>query len=343
MQTDLNFVKEILEGKTVLVTGAGGSIGQELSRQILRFKPAKLLLLEKHNTALFYIDRELSAVNSSTLRLPVAGDIGDETLIENLFARHKPQIVFHAAAHKHVPLMESNPQEAVKNNTINTHLLAEKAVGHGVERFLYVSTDKAVRPANVMGASKRLGEMVIRAFAGSSATRFMSVRFGNVLGSSGSAINIFKDQIANGGPVTVTHPEVTRYFMTTQEAVQLLLQACAMGGGGEIFVLNMGEPVKVVDVARNLILLSGLEPDKDVKIVFTGLRPGEKLYEELFRPKDVRMDTGHPDIFAAISEEADLAILRDEIAELRRLCSLPDPALLLGKIKQLVPNYNKPS
>lgn len=340
VHTDLNTVRHILTGKVVLVTGAGGTIGAELCRQILRFKPAKLILLENHNTALFYIDRELTQARSHSEVVPIAGDVGDETTLENLFLTHKPQLVFHAAAHKHVPLMESNVQEAVKNNTLNTHLLADQAVKHGVERFLYISTDKAVRPANVMGASKRLGEMVIRAFSGTSDTKFMSVRFGNVLGSSGSAINIFKEQIAHGGPVTVTHAEVTRYFMTTEEAVHLILQACAMGGGGEIFVLNMGEPVKVVDVARNLILLSGLEPDKDIKIVFSGLRPGEKLFEEIFRANDVRRDTGHPDIFAAVPEEADLAIMRGKIKELRELCSRPDPAPLLTAMKQLVRFYN---
>jgi FlaA1/EpsC-like NDP-sugar epimerase len=341
VHTDLKTVKHILAGKVVLVTGAGGSIGSELCRQIMRFKPAKLLLLENHNTALFYIDRELSAGRSHGVHIPIAGDVGDDILLENLFLKHKPQLVFHAAAHKHVPLMESNVQEAVKNNTLNTHLLAEKAVKHGVERFLNISTDKAVRPANVMGATKRLGEMVIRALSGADHdhTKFMSVRFGNVLGSSGSAINIFKEQIAQGGPVTVTHPEVTRYFMTTEEAVHLILQACAMGGGGEIFVLNMGEPVKVVDVARNLILLSGLQPDRDIKIVFSGLRPGEKLFEEIFRDSDVRRDTGHPDIFAAVPEEADLAIMRGKLKELRELCSRPDPAPLLATMKQLVPFY----
>ncbi len=339
VHTDLDTARHILTGKVILVTGAGGTIGSELCRQIMRFKPAKLLLLENHNTALFYIDRELSAGRSPAVHIPVAGDAGDDILLENIFQTHKPQLVFHAAAHKHVPLMESNAQEAVKNNTLNTHLLAEKAVKHGVERFLYISTDKAVRPANVMGASKRLGEMVIRAFSGTSQTKFMSVRFGNVLGSSGSAINIFKEQIAQGGPVTVTHPEVTRYFMTTEEAVHLILQACALGGGGEIFVLNMGEPIKVVDIARNLILLSGLEPGRDIKVVFSGLRPGEKLFEEIFRDNDVRRDTGHPDIFAAVPEEADLAIMRGTIKELQELCTQPDPAPLLSKMKSLVHFY----
>jgi FlaA1/EpsC-like NDP-sugar epimerase len=339
VHTDLTAVGKILAGKVVLVTGAGGTIGAELSRQILRFKPAQLLLLENHNTSLFYIDRELSAVRSGTEILSIAGDVGDEALLENLFCAHKPQVVFHAAAHKHVPLMESNPQEAVKNNILNTHLLAEKAAKHGTERFLYISTDKAVRPTNVMGATKRIGEMIIRAFAGASATRFMSVRFGNVLGSSGSAINIFKEQIAQGGPVTVTHPQMTRYFMTTGEAVQLILQACAMGSGSEIFVLNMGEPIKVVDIARNLILLSGLEPDRDIKIVFIGTRPGEKLYEELFRDGDVRKDTGHPDIFAAISEGSDLPIMNGQIKTLRQLCMRPDAGPLFGEIKRLVPSY----
>jgi len=342
VHTDLAPVKGILEGRCALVTGAGGTIGAELARQILRFKPAKLLLLEQHNTALFYVDRELSAARSSTQCLPIAGDIGDAVLLENLFREHRPDLVFHAAAHKHVPLMESNPQAAVKNNTLSTHLLAETAARHGVDRFLYISTDKAVRPTSVMGTSKRLGEMVIRALAETSATKFMSVRFGNVLGSSGSAINIFKEQIAGGGPLTITHPDMTRYFMTTMEAIQLILQAAAMGCGGEIFILNMGEPVKVVDVARNLILLSGLEPDKDIKIVYTGLRPGEKMFEELFRAGDVRMDTGHPDIFAARSEEADLAVLREQIAALRELCALPDADPLLAKMKELVPAY-KPS
>lgn len=338
---DLGPVKGLLQGKTVLVTGAGGTIGGELARQILRFQPAKILLLEKANTSLFYIDRELASVRSEALRLPIAGDVGDATLLENLFLAHKPHLVFHAAAHKHVPLMEANPQEAVKNNTLNTHLLAETAARHGAERFIYISTDKAVRPTSVMGASKRLGEMVLRAWSGASGTKFISLRFGNVLGSSGSAINIFKEQIADGGPITVTHPDMTRYFMTQEEAVQLVLQAAALGGGGEIFVLNMGEPVKVVDVARNLILLSGLEPEKDIKIVFTGLRPGEKMFEELFRSKDLRMDTGHPDIFAARSEEADLAVMRDQLTNLRALCDLADAAPLLAKVRELIPSYQR--
>ncbi|MFH1619845.1 MAG: nucleoside-diphosphate sugar epimerase/dehydratase, partial [bacterium] len=304
VQTDLAAVSKLVTGKTVLVTGAGGTIGAELCRQALRFKPKTLLMLENHNTALFYADKELTELSENSEIVSLAGDVKDKTLLNNIFRKYRPHLVFHAAAHKHVPLMESNPQEAVKNNTLATHLLSETAVAHGAERVLFISTDKAVRPSNVMGASKRLGEMVIAAMAADSKTKFMAVRFGNVLGSSGSAVNIFKEQIANGGPVTVTHPEATRYFMTTQEAIQLILQACAMGKGGEIFVLNMGEPVKVLDLVRNLILLAGLEPDKDIAINFTGLRPGEKLHEELFPLADVRKDTGHPDIFMAVPEGA---------------------------------------
>lgn len=339
VQTDMRAVSGLVEGKVVLVTGAGGTIGAELSRQILNYKPKTLLLLENHNTALFYIDKELAARSSETAVVPIAGDVKDSVMLENIFVSYKPALVFHAAAHKHVPLMETNPQEAVKNNALATHLLATAASKHGVERFLYISTDKAVRPANVMGAAKRLGEMVITAMTGVSTTKFMAVRFGNVLGSSGSAVNIFKEQIAAGGPVTVTHPEITRYFMTTQEAIQLILHACSMGGGGEIFVLNMGEPVKVIDLVRNLILLSGIDHGKEIPIHFTGLRPGEKMYEELFRADDIRKDTGHPDIFMAVPEVKNGKLSDEQIAELGRLCNDPSPEPILRKIKELIPSY----
>jgi FlaA1/EpsC-like NDP-sugar epimerase len=339
VQTDMVSVSQLVTGKTVLVTGAGGTIGAELCRQILRFKPKTLLMLENHNTALFYIDKELSELADGSEVVSIAGDVKDQGLLNNIFKTYKPALVFHAAAHKHVPLMETNPQEAVKNNTLATHLLAETAVAYGAERVLFISTDKAVRPSSVMGTTKRLAEMVFSSMAGSSPTKFMAVRFGNVLGSSGSVVNIFKEQIANGGPVTVTHPEITRYFMTTQEAIQLILQACAMGSGGEIFVLNMGEPVKVLDLVKNLILLAGLEPEKDIAIRFTGLRPGEKMHEELFRAEDIRKDTGHPDIFMAVPEGAGCTLNKEQILELRHLCEVQDSAPLMRRIKELIPAY----
>lgn len=340
VQTDMAAVTGLVKGKVVLVTGAGGTIGGELCRQILRFKPKTLLMLENHNTALFYIDKELSELATEGCEVvPIAGDVKDQGLLNNIFKTYKPELVFHAAAHKHVPLMETNPQEAVKNNTLATHLLAETAVAYGAQRVLFISTDKAVRPTSVMGTTKRLSEMVFSSMAGKGPTKFMAVRFGNVLGSSGSAVNIFKEQIANGGPVTVTHPEITRYFMTTQEAIQLILQACAMGNGGEIFVLNMGEPVKVLDLVKNLILLAGLEPEIDISIRFTGLRPGEKMHEELFRAEDVRKDTGHPDIFMAVPEGPGRMLDKEQILELRNLCDMPDPAPLMRRIKELIPSY----
>ena len=267
------------------------------------------------------------------------GDVRDESLLKNIFETHKPAWVLHAAAHKHVALMEDNPQEAVKNNTLGTYILAKTAAAYNVERFLFISTDKAVRPTSVMGASKRLGEMVLRSLAGKSSTKFMSVRFGNVLGSSGSVVKIFQEQIQAGGPLTVTHRDVIRYFMTTEEAVSLVLNACALGEGGEIFVLNMGEPVKILDLARNMIVLNGLVPDKDIEIKFTGLKPGEKMYEELFRDGDIRKDTGHSDIFAAVSREADEALPEEQLQELKHLSNEADIAAMLTKIKELIPAY----
>ena len=337
---DINMalVKAGVKGKTILVTGAGGTIGGELARQICALEPQRVILLENHNTALFYIDKELRERGYGDIIVSVPGDIRDESLLKNLFEQYKPSWVLHAAAHKHVGLMEDNPQEAVKNNTLGTHILAKTAAAHKTERFLNISTDKAVRPTSVMGVSKRLGEMAVQSLSGNG-TRFMSVRFGNVLGSSGSVVKIFQEQILGGGPVTVTHPDVIRYFMTTEEAVSLVLNAAAMGSGGEIFVLNMGEPVKILDLARNMIVLNGLVPEKDIEIKFTGLKAGEKMYEELFRAGDIRKDTGHSEIFAAVPAEADAGLSDACRAELQQLASGADKAAILGKIKELVPAY----
>ena len=339
IQLDMAALTDILSDKIVLVTGAGGTIGAELCRQVLRYNPKRLVMIENHNTALFYIEKELAEAGHAARLTPVVGDIKDTVLLENIFKTYGPQIVFHAAAHKHVPLMETNPQEAVKNNTLGTYALAEAATKHKAERFLYISTDKAVRPSSVMGASKRLGEMVVRAFAEVNGTKCMSVRFGNVLGSSGSVVKIFQEQILAGGPLTVTHPEATRYFMTVEEAIQLILQACTMGKGGEIFVLNMGTPVKVDDLAKNLIVLNGLEPGKEIEIKYTGMRPGEKMYEELFRPNDVRKDTGNEDIFSAVPEESDITILKEQMSGLRLLCDQPEPEPIIAAIRKLIPAY----
>lgn len=335
---NMGLVKAGVKGKTILVTGAGGTIGGELARQICALKPEKVILLENHNTALFYIDKELKEKGYGGIIVSIPGDIRDESLLKNLFEQYKPAWVLHAAAHKHVGLMEDNPQEAVKNNTLGTYILAKTAAAYNTERFLYISTDKAVRPTSVMGASKRLGEMALRSLSDQK-TKFMSVRFGNVLGSSGSVVKIFQEQILAGGPVTVTHPDVIRYFMTTEEAVSLVLNACALGEGGEIFVLNMGEPVKILDLARNMIVLNGLVPDKDIEIKFTGLKPGEKMYEELFREGDIRKDTGHAEIFAAVPSEADAGLNDAHRAELQHLAAQPENAVMLAKIKELIPAY----
>ncbi|MBX6392915.1 MAG: polysaccharide biosynthesis protein [Burkholderiales bacterium] len=328
-----------LQGKTVLVTGAGGSIGSELCRQILRFAPAKLVLYELSEFAMYCIEQELGPRHGATQLVYVIGDVKDRGRLEQVFAEHRPSVVFHAAAYKHVPLMEmENAWQAVRNNALGTVRIAQAAIAHGAEKFVLISTDKAVNPASVMGASKRLAELLCQAFS-NERTRFVAVRFGNVLGSTGCAIPKFRKQIAAGGPVTVTHPEVRRYFMSIPEATQLVLQAGLMGQGGEIFVLDMGEPVRIVDLARELIRLSGYADD-EIEIVFTGLRPGEKLYEELLADNETTLPTRHEKVRvmrsetprgyawveatlrwlesdAAYSDEAVRAALRDRIPEYR--------------------------
>ena len=293
-------IKGYIAGKVVLVTGAGGSIGSELCRQIIRFAPRKLVLFDAGEANLYSIEMELVHQRGFTSYVPVLGQVQDEALVETVFRTHGPQVVFHAAAYKHVPMLELNPWQAVTNNIVGSRTVMEASVRHGVERFVLVSTDKAVRPTNVMGASKRVAELMMHGFAGGR-TLFMAVRFGNVLGSSGSVIPLFRDQIERGGPVTVTHPEVTRYFMTIPEAAQLIVQAGAQGRGGEIFVLKMGKPVRIADLARDLIILSGKDP-AEIEVRFTGLRPGEKLYEELITAGEDVLETGHEKIMVLRSD-----------------------------------------
>jgi FlaA1/EpsC-like NDP-sugar epimerase len=283
-----------LSGRTVMVTGAGGSIGSELVRQIARFKPQQIVLFELNEFALYSIEQEFAERFPDTKVVCTIGDVKNAKRVDEVMAAYRPSLVFHAAAYKHVPLMENeNAWQAILNNVLGTRIIATAAIQHGVEKLVFISTDKAVNPTSVMGASKRLAEMVCQSLHGSGVTRFVMVRFGNVLGSTGSVIPKFREQLARGGPLTVTHPEITRYFMSIPEAVQLVLQAGLMGQGGEIFVLDMGEPVKIADLARELIKLSGYTED-DIKIVYTGLRPGEKLYEELLADDENTLPTPHP-------------------------------------------------
>ncbi|TWT39977.1 UDP-N-acetyl-alpha-D-glucosamine C6 dehydratase [Phycisphaerae bacterium RAS1] len=296
VKLDEHEIAKFIADRTVMVTGAGGSIGSEMCRQIARFRPRRLMLVEQSEHHLFDIDRELRASFTDTNFVPYIADIADRGRIERIFELERPTAVFHAAAHKHVPMMEYNPGEAVKNNINGTRIVADTATRFGCEKFVMISTDKAVNPTSIMGASKRVAELYIQGLSARSSTQFVTVRFGNVLGSSGSVIPIFKEQIANGGPVTVTHPEMVRYFMTIPEAAQLVLQSASMGHGGEIFVLDMGEPVKILDLARDLITLSGFRPDEDIKIEFCGIRPGEKLFEELAIEGEDVARTPHPKI-----------------------------------------------
>jgi FlaA1/EpsC-like NDP-sugar epimerase len=299
IQTDFEQVRSLATGETVLVTGAGGSIGSELCRQLARLEPAQILLLGHGENSIFDILAELTERFPTTTAVPIIADVRDRERLWHIFDEYRPYSVFHAAAHKHVPLMEGNVAEAVTNNVLGTKNVAELSAEFGVEHLVLISTDKAVRPTNIMGATKRVAEQVVQEVAESQGRKFVAVRFGNVLGSRGSVIPTFLRQIQSGGPVTVTHPEMRRYFMTIPEAVQLVLQAGAIGQGGEVFVLDMGEPVKVLDLATDLIRLSGLEVGTDVEIRFTGTRPGEKLYEELFFDSESAIPTDHPKVLRA--------------------------------------------
>lgn len=294
VQLDATRLGEEIAGRSVLITGAGGSIGSELARQVLRFEPRTLVLLDRAENPLFYVHRELCDAGHV---VPVVGDIQDAALVEEVFQRWRPSLVYHAAAYKHVPLMEASVLEAVQNNVFGTRTVMDAARRHRTDRFVLISTDKAVRPRNVMGATKRLAEMLMLERNGAGGTKFVAVRFGNVLGSDGSVLPIFRRQLRAGGPLTVTHPEVSRYFMTIPEAVQLVMQAGAMGQkGGEVFILEMGEPVRIDELARRLITLAGKVPDEDVEIVYTGLRPGEKLHEELYGEEESLLPTSHEKI-----------------------------------------------
>jgi FlaA1/EpsC-like NDP-sugar epimerase len=334
-------VRNHLEGKRVLITGAGGSIGSELARQIAQFKPGVLGLLDFDETELFHITQELKE-NYDGLRLfPVLGDILNREKMAIIFHEMTPELVFHAAAYKHVPVIEDFPEEAIRVNILGTKVLADLSEKGGVEKFVFISTDKAVNPTSVMGASKRVAEMMITDLNHRSGTRFVAVRFGNVLGSRGSVIPIFQEQIRKGGPVTVTHPEMRRYFMTIPEAVLLVLQAGLMGQGGEVFVLDMGEQVKIYDVACELIRLSGLEPHKDIPIVFSGIRPGEKLFEEVLTAEEGVEPTAHPKIFKAKIERPFTGeVLNGRIEQLNGFAQVQDRAGIVRILQEMVPTYN---
>lgn len=339
IQLDTDLIESFIRGKIILVTGAGGSIGSEMCRQICRFGPKLLLLVEQAENPLFYIERELRERFPDIAMTAVVCDITDQSRVEGIFEKYRPEIIIHAAAHKHVPLMEGNPGEAIKNNVVGSRTVADAADKFSAESFVMISTDKAVNPTSIMGSSKRVAELYVQDLNRTSKTHFVTVRFGNVLGSEGSVVPIFKKQIAQGGPVTVTHPEMKRYFMTIPEASQLVLQAASMGKGGEIFVLDMGEPVKIVDLATELITLSGFRPGVDIEIVFTGLRPGEKLFEELSIKGEDMQETRHPKIGIWKNIPMDRDRLRAKIEELVTIAKIGEHAAIVAKIKELVPEY----
>jgi FlaA1/EpsC-like NDP-sugar epimerase/lipopolysaccharide/colanic/teichoic acid biosynthesis glycosyltransferase len=331
----------LVRDRVVLVTGAGGSIGSELSRQIASYGPKRLLLVERCEVQLFQVEQELSAVNHGTEVIPLVTDILDDAHMREVMRQYAPSLVFHAAAHKHVPLMEHQPSEAFRNNSIGTKKVADLAAEFGVESFVLISTDKAVNPTSVMGATKRLAEVYLQALqrrVGSS-TRFMTVRFGNVLGSSGSVFHTFKRQIAAGGPVTVTHPDMTRYFMTVQEAAGLVLQSATLGHGGDIFMLDMGDPIRIVDIARQLIDLSGFEPDTDIEIKFTGLRPGEKLYEETNYDAEHRVPTRHAKIFRIDTQPAESGAVADLFERFESRLLGNDTDGIKKEFQRIIPEY----
>ena len=339
---EMSLIGNELANKVIMVTGAAGSIGSELVRQVGRFSPKKVILFERSENDLFHLEIDLKKGNWNTRFIPFVGDVRDRDRVRECMELYNPAYIFHAAAYKHVPMMETNPTEAVKNNIFGTKVMTDLAAEYNVEKFVLISTDKAVRPTNVMGTTKRVAELILQCKTASGAcnTHFVAVRFGNVLGSNGSVIPLFKKQIAEGGPVTLTDPDITRYFMTIPEAVQLVIQAGAMGEGGELFLLEMGEPVKIKDLAENLIKLSGLTPGKDIDIVYTGLRPGEKLYEELLIDGEGIKKTHHKKIWVLESPEVNTTAVSQALDELEMAIRNGEASSVKAILKTLVPEYH---
>jgi FlaA1/EpsC-like NDP-sugar epimerase len=341
VQLDQEKIRERVEGRVVMVTGAAGSIGSEICRQLVKFNPLALVGFDEAETPLFHLDREMARRFPDVAFYPEIGSITNREALKRVMERYQPSILYHAAAYKHVPMMERHVFSAVETNVFGTWNVARAAVEHGVDDFVMISTDKAVRPTSMMGATKRIAEMLIRALQKESATKFVAVRFGNVLGSNGSVVPIFKEQIAAGGPVTVTHPEMTRYFMTIPEASQLVLQAFSIGKGGEVFVLEMGEPVRIADLAKNLILLSGLQPGREIEIQYTGLRPGEKMFEELNLQDELLIPTSHAKIRSYVGNHIrDLKQIKVVLLRLQKISEEQDIANLVLLLKELIPDYN---
>lgn len=333
---DKKQIEQFIKNKIVLITGAAGSIGSELSRQVAKFKPSLLVLLDQDETGMFHIAGEIKSKFDTVITQSLVADITDKEKMHEVFGRYHPEIVFHAAAYKHVPLMEDQPDEAVKNNIFGTKVLIEASLSARVQKFIFISTDKAVNPTSVMGGSKRISEMLCQAYNQKNSTKFISVRFGNVLNSRGSVIPIFKEQIRRGGPVEVTHPEMQRYFMLTSEACLLVMQAGAMGQGGEVFVLDMGKPVKILDLAREMIRLSGFEPDKDIAIIFTGIRPGEKLFEEILTAQEGVAATQHQKIFIAKMADVHFSNINATLDDLKNSIYKNNKEMIASSIKHII-------
>lgn len=341
IKLDTDAIQAYLKGKAVLVTGGGGSIGSELCRQVAELQPSRLIIFDHGEYNLYAIDHELRQHYPDLPLIVVLGDVKNQERVDWVFRKFSPDVVFHAAAYKHVPMLEINPAEGVSNNVVGTRMIVDAADRYGVERFVQVSTDKAVNPANVMGTTKRIGELYCQNLNERSQTQFITTRFGNVLGSAGSVVPLFQRQIEEGGPVTVTHPEITRYFMTIPEAASLILQAGSMGQGGEIFVLDMGEPVLIRHLAEQMITLSGLRVDKDIKIIYTGLRPGEKLFEEVLHESEGLQPTSHDKLLLARSRKVDWTWLTDELDKLQQAATSRDVDVLKGHLRNIVPEYKE--